>query len=348
VKVNSLWVSVLILFVLAGCAGCPMDPFGNSDNRLVILSYNCQNLFDDIDHGGEYPEYDPSSGIWSNEAYLGKLAALAAAIRKAPEEPDVLLLQEVENRGTLERLSRDFLPLGGYGFYAAPQARGAAVQTGVLSRVPVEKLLVHRPGGSESERNILEVWLNPEPDDRSGRIVLMNNHWKSRLGGAEVTEPQRLRSALLLRRRIEELNRTFPGINILLAGDFNEDPWEEGRGYQVALGIKDGPGEAPVIRVVDSDEDASGDGSQQTLDLFAFWSEIATGGSYYYAGAWERIDHFFWNPSLSDGLGWDVAECILVNDPMLLNEYGIPQAYSAKTMKGYSDHLPLLLVLEKL
>jgi len=33
---------------------------------------------------------------------------------------------------------------------------------------------------------------------------------------------------------------------------------------------------------------------------------------------------------------------------MLLNEYGIPQAYSAKTMKGYSDHLPLLLVLEKL
>jgi len=348
VKANSLWVWVLTCSILAGCAGCPMDPFGTSDNRLVIFSYNCQNLFDDVAQGGEYPEYDPSSGDWNNEAYLGKLAALAEAIQKAPEPPDVLLLQEVENRGTLQRLSGDFLPLAGYDFYAAPQAEGAAVQTGVISRIPVEKLLVHRPGGGESERNILEVWLNPETDDRNERIVLMNNHWKSRLGGAELTEPQRLRSALLVRRRIEELNRDCPGINILLAGDFNEDPWEEGREYQVALGIESETAEEPVIRVIDSAEDASGHGSNPALGLFSFWTGIASGGSYFYGGAWEKIDHFFWTLSLSDGVGWDVADGILVKNPMLLNEYGTPQAYSARTMKGYSDHLPLLLVLEKL
>ena len=338
-KRNIRRASVLIIFVLTGCAGCPMDPFGNGDNRLVILSYNCQNLFDDVRQGGEYPEYDPSSGEWTNETYLGKLAALAAAIQKAPEEPDILLLQEVENSGTLERLSRDFLPLGGYDFHAAPRARGAAVQTGLLSRIPVEKLLVHRPGGSDSERNILEIWLNPEGDERGERIVLMNNHWKSRLGGAEATEPQRLRSALLLQRRVEELNRDFAGINILFAGDFNEDPWETGREYPTALGTQEDCVAPPVICV--------GGESAAAQDFYAFWSEIPEGGSYFYGGTWERIDHFFWNRSLSDGSGWDVAGCILVDDPMLLNEYGTPLAYSGKTMRGYSDHLPLLLVLER-
>jgi endonuclease/exonuclease/phosphatase family metal-dependent hydrolase len=317
-----------------------MDPFGDGGSRLVILSYNCQNLFDDVDQGTEYSEYDPSSGTWNNETYLGKLAALAEAIRKAPREPDILLLQEVENRGTLERLARDFLPLGGYDFYAAPKTRGAAAQTGIISRVPVENVLVHRPGGNDTERNILEVSIQYGEE----RIVLLNNHWKSRLGGAEATEPERIRSALLIRRRIEELRETHTGLNIILAGDFNEDPWEEGREYPAALGPGDEAGFPPVLSVSQNPPEES---AATEARLYSFWSEKENGGSYFYGGAWERIDHFFWNRELADGSGWDVAECILIDDPLLLNAYGTPLAYSAKTMTGYSDHLPLLIVLEE-
>jgi endonuclease/exonuclease/phosphatase family metal-dependent hydrolase len=335
---ESRFFSLLLTLVLLGCSGCPLEPFGPDDDRLVLMSYNCQNLFDDIDQGSEYPEFDPSGGEWSTDTYLGKLAALAAAIRKAPREPDILLLQEVENSAALKRLCEDFLPMSGYDFIAAPPATGAAVQTAVASRKTVLSLKTHRAGGAEGERNILELRISAGGEE----LVIFNNHWKSRLGGAEATEPDRLRAALLLRRRIEELAAAEPALPVVAAGDFNEDPFETGREYPVALGASGQVyGSSPVWTVI-QESDLSGPGR-----LLGSWPSIPEGGSYYYAGEWQRIDHFFWTAALNDGHGWEVNEFFCMDNPLLLNEYGTPLRYDPKRLEGYSDHLPLLLVLEK-
>ena len=335
---ESPFVALFLSIVLLGCTGCPLDPFGPDDDRLVLMSYNCQNLFDDVDQGGEYPEFDPSGGQWGTDAYLGKLAALAAAIRKAPREPDILLLQEVENSMALKRLCDDFLPLSGYDFIAAPPADGAAVQTAVASRKTVLNLKTHRATGAEGERHILELRVSAGGEE----LVIFNNHWKSRLGGAAATEPERLRAARLLRRRIEELTAAEPGLPVVAAGDFNEDPFETGREYPVALGAAGMVLDPPPVWTVSQETDPSVAGR-----LLGSWPAITGGGSYYYAGAWQRIDHFLWTASLQDGRGWEVNEFFCIDDSLLLNEYGTPLRYDPKRLEGYSDHLPLLLVLEK-
>ena len=68
------------------------------------MSYNVENLFDDVDDGTEYPEYDPGRGSWSSEAFPLRVDTIAEVVRKSvPGGPDILLLQEVENGNALPR-----------------------------------------------------------------------------------------------------------------------------------------------------------------------------------------------------------------------------------------------------
>ena len=301
------------------------------------MSYNCQNLFDDVDQGTEYAEYDPSSGEWTRDCYLAKLASVAAAVRKAPLKPDLLLLQEIENGAVVQKLCDEFLPFGGYEFIAAPAVDGAAVRTAVASRVPVTDLRVHRPGGGEGERNILEFRIEVEGE----AIVCFNNHWKSRLGGEEETEPERIRAARLVLRRLNELWVSEPELPVVIAGDLNEDPFATSPGFPTAL--------APVAAARAADAVLrfmpGGDPERPAFPLLrSGWNSGEGNGSYYYAGRWQRIDHFFWNGALEDGRGWEAVRMQVLDDPLLL-ENGIPHSFDAAAMDGYSDHLPLLLEL---
>ena len=89
-------------------------------------------------------------------------------------------------------------------------------------------------------------------------------------------------------------------------------------------------------------------GSTPELIAGGFWNIVEGKGSYWYSGSWERIDSFFWSQQLQDFRGWEVSEAVLVDDPLLLNSYGSPLAYNGETLLGYSDHLPLVLLLKKL
>ncbi len=322
--------------------GCPFDPFGD-EGRVVIMTYNVQNLFDDVSQGGEYPEYDPDSSDWNSDSYLGKLSALSEAIRKSPETPDIILFQEVENRTVLKHLAEDFLLNAGYDFYAAPVAEGSAAQTGVLSRRPVVSLYTHRPGASEGERNILEIHLDLDGET----LVLFNNHWKSRRGGADITEEERRRAAEDLKYRLKMLQETAPDTPYILAGDFNEDPWEDDRAYPPALGVSSETN-PPVLRVPGlNPPELLSEECEEALIAGCFWQMSADEGSYCYSGIWERIDNFFWSEHLQDRKGWEIISAIRVDDSLLLNEYGSPAAFDADSLEGFSDHLPLIIILEK-
>lgn len=328
------------VFLILSCTGCPIDPFGLSEEQIVIASYNMQNLFDDVSQGSEYPEYDPERGEWGREAYAAKLSSMAEIIRRLEPRPDIILVQEVENRAVLMRLAEEYLPLRDYDFTAVPEAEGAAVQTGVLSSLPFRNLLTHRAGGTPGERYILELEFDLEGEE----LVLFNCHWKSRLGGAEATEAERVLAAKLVARRIEELTRNRADLNVILAGDLNCDPYRPLRGTQPALAAVDStPALAPVIWVVEPGEGYP----QGSLCLSSGWKGIGAGGSYRYGGLWERIDHLLWNAPLNDGRGWDVVDFELWDAPLALDEWGAPLSFDAEGLTGYSDHLPLIIRLEK-
>ncbi len=83
--------------------------------EITILSYNVENLFDDVDNGTEYPDYRPERGGWSRELFQRKVARIAEAIRKSvPGGPDVVALQEVENLHALQVLRDQGLRGQGY------------------------------------------------------------------------------------------------------------------------------------------------------------------------------------------------------------------------------------------
>ncbi|HDY87630.1 MAG TPA: hypothetical protein ENH82_05865 [bacterium] len=54
-------------------------------------------------------------------------------------------------------------------------------------------------------------------------LIIFNNHWKSKLGGAEETEFQRLEVAALIAGKLREIHLEQPYADIVVLGDLNEN-----------------------------------------------------------------------------------------------------------------------------
>jgi endonuclease/exonuclease/phosphatase family metal-dependent hydrolase len=196
---------------------------------LTLMSYNVENLFDDVHNGTEYREFDPGRGKWSRESFLVRVGKLSEVIRKSvPGGPDILLLQEVENGNAL----RTFVETGargmGYTWQVLVPKKGLAANVAIVSRLPVARVRTHAVGpwkGAAPVRDILEAQV-----ETAGHLLyVFNNHWKSRTEGAGVTEASRRESAAVLARRIAEILEADPGADIVAAGDMNESVDEYAR-----------------------------------------------------------------------------------------------------------------------
>ncbi len=349
---------VFLPLLFISCSRCTVgdvrigEPGGGESRTITIMSYNVENLFDDVDNGTEYREFDPGEGEWTADHFYAKMLALAEVIESAgPERPDILALQEVENLDTLETFRDEVLKNGGYRYAALVEAPEAAVNTGVLSAFPVTDLRSHllRGEGTERLRGILEA----EIDVGGTALYLFNNHWKSKAGGAEETEYLRIEAAELLARRIGSILAEDPSAEIVVCGDLNENHDEYvriGREYPTAL-LPDGePADAPIYLTGDPGKMQSlrnsGWSETESLVLYSPWFESEARGSYVYRNSWETIDHFLLGPGLFDEEGVTYAGFSVGKKPFMLDEEGHPLRWYTETRSGYSDHLPLLLELE--
>src|SRR6056297_864692 len=208
--------------LLLSCSSCSMCLFPDTEpERILLLSYNVQNLFDDIWDGSEYPDYDPAGDSWSADLYHLKLLQLSDVLSRHPEGgADILLLQEVENLNALEMLVTHYLKGCGYRYYCISDAKDSAVNTAILSRYPLEEIQAHSVSIEEiiAGRPILEwkIQIADKP------LWIFNCHWKSKSGGAAETEPLRRVSAAVLAGRIHQVEEQHPQANIIVAGDLNE------------------------------------------------------------------------------------------------------------------------------
>ncbi len=316
---------------------------GNTD-EITVLTYNVQNIFDAVDNGTEYYEYDPGNGEWNDILYNTRLLNLSEVIKTSVKGgPDIIALQEVENLHVVTDLRELYLKGMGYRDIAATAKEDSAVQVAVISRIPFDSVFVHdiSCGLSENLRPVLEV------DFQTGtkRVYLFNNHWKSRIGGAFETEYQRRYSAMILKKRIESILETDPSAEIVALGDFNEshdEYFRTGGEYCTALipfsksAMPDCSGES-IFLTGSFDLLCSTDRYFVMYD--PWFNEQQNDGSYCYKGKWETIDH-----CLIAGVE-GLPEFSVVRTPFLLTSDGIPAGWNKKTGAGYSDHLPLLLKL---
>jgi exonuclease III len=339
---------ILLLFLL-----CPL---GARD--ITILTYNVENLFDDVHNGSEFPEFDPARGRWNADLFHMRVETIAEVIRKAvPGGPDVLLLQEVENENALRVLLATGLSGLGYDSFVIVPKKRLAANVAIASRFPISHVRANAVHAWKKNpvRDVIEAEI-ATPD---GVLHVFDDHWKSKAGGARATERSRLESAAIVVLRVKEILSADPQAHIIVAGDMNENADEltrVGGSYQTALvpasaktpsswissclflaGQADGK-VAPGV-------DAGG-----RLILYEPWFELppAQRGSYFYQGEWETMDHILLSAGLLDSRGphYVKGSFRVLRFPFLLRPDGTPRKWArAQKERGYSDHLPLLLTL---
>ena len=327
--------------------GCSCDLFydGGRASGVCIMSYNVQLLFDSVDHGDEYSPFTLEEG-YSHSLYHRRLESLARALTQNHHtDPDIIVLQEVENDTVVRDLLSSYLQKRGYSYYVVSDDPLSPIEVAVISRFEIVDAHIH---GVHQQRPILETVINVEGET----IRLFALHLRSQRDGFEESEPERLQSIRALRAIIERYDSAGIPLPCIIAGDFNEsvtDYEKHGGSIQTAL--------IPhAAAISESNELSSGslvitggivnDGTWYTFYLDSDqMNTLSVPGSYYYQGVWESFDHILLSKEFFDGIGLQFEKGGIKDAPFLLEEKGLPFRYDPYGHEGFSDHLPVYVQL---
>jgi endonuclease/exonuclease/phosphatase family metal-dependent hydrolase len=328
ISVFSFGISLLVLF------SC-----GKSyPSKLQVSTYNVENLFDLVDDPLTRDEdFTPEgSQKWSDDRYQAKLQSVGKVF-SGMGHPDLIGLSEVENRIVLtELLNVPSLKKANYGVvhYDSPDQRG--IDVGLLYKSRLFKVLhseaipvdLGPAGDTLPTRDILYVELLLGKKDTFHVLV---NHWPSRRGGMEASEPKRMLASQTARTKVQTILKRSPGANIMVMGDFN-----------------DTPANASLLNL------AKGDGSTTTNLYNPFLDLERRGlGSYNYRGNWDMVDQILISPAfISEQSNWTYKDVQIFKEDWMMFEhpkygpspnrtYGGPNYYG-----GTSDHLPVQVFLK--
>jgi len=309
---------------------------------LIIASYNLENLFDTKDDPKiDDAEFLPGSKKeWNEEKYQKKLKNMSEAISKigGKNGPDVLGLIEVENRTVLEDLIKQ--PVFSKRKYAiehfdSPDVRGIDVALLYDSKVIKHEystiLPITDPFNAEwKTRDILYTILSSGKDT----FHIMVNHWPSRRSGDESVARRALASEVA-RKKVDEILAKNPLAKIILMGDFNDTPQDE----SIIKGMK-AVGKATDLK---------------DIELFDPMTEASakSEGTHYYDKEWNMLDHFMLSKGMIAGKGYQFLSAQIFKADFLLETNPKYKGQPLRTyvgnkyLGGYSDHLPIYMVLQK-
>ncbi len=310
---------------------------------FLVVSYNVENLFDTINSPlFEDDEFTPSGAKeWTYKRYKKKLNDLARVVLSIPgkEFPALIGLAEVENRDVLE----DLIHMRGlrkreYEIVHDDGQDPRGIECALLYRPDLFKYKSHEyvPISDPVDpdylyRGILHVH-GKGPDGSSLHIFM--NHWKSRSGGVQETERQRMFSAITLRKQLDMFMARESGFKVIIMGDFNDEPTNRS--------ITNGLSALNKRHNIQMGEH---------YNLFYDLHNIEGEGTYNYKGNWYMLDQVIVSYSLLNqerGLttGFESGQVLKEEWMLYLSEkYGesLPSATygGAEYYGGPSDHLPI-------
>ncbi|NJO68413.1 MAG: endonuclease [Bacteroidetes bacterium] len=163
------------------------------------------------------------------------------------------------------------------------------------------------------------------------------NHWPSRRGGELETQQKRNHVASILRKKIDSLLIVNPACNIVITGDFNDDPYNQS--ITKVLKVREVNGE-PL--------------SSELYNLSSGFVKKYKTGTLKFRGNWSLFDQIIVSGALLNGRGLSTCSgCAGVfNKSFLLTEdktymgYMPWRTFNGMTYSGgFSDHLPVYLNL---
>ena len=321
------------------------------DQRKVqvagIAFYNWENLFDTIPNNpeGRDEEFTPKgSRQWDGRKYREKVHNLAYAIsqfatKTTPVGPAIIGVSEIENRSVMEdvvnqpELKKWNLQVV---HHDSPDARG--VDVGLLYNpryFKLENVTNHRLTAisfrTRDQMCVVGKLLGQ-------RIAVIVNHWPSRLGGQEQSEPNRVAAAELSKSIADSLWNIDPEIGVIIMGDLNDDPQNKS-----------------CAKIIGGAREPEGVGPHGFYN--PWWKKLDSGvGTLAYQSAWNLFDQIMVSGNLVNDVPqgkWQFYEAKVLNFDFLKDTEGNRVGYPKRTyasgsyLGGYSDHFPTEIFLRR-
>ena len=350
----SIFISIILLFAIF--LKCSLFPDDTPPDEIVIVSYNVFNLFDDVKNGTEYPEFDPSGGIWNSSLYRQRLnnAAEVISATEPRRGPDIICLQEIENSRVLRDLATVWLKKFSYQYYVAAVNEGSAITTGIISRYPIKRSINHSLYLEEFNR--LRIITETVIEIDNSDFYIFNCHLKSKIGGEEQTELARIKAARAIAARCREIYLENPDAKIIIAGDLNLNIDEFNRNNKryltaiMPLNEMTLFASEDVLFVTENKHEVVL--SEDSLVFYSPWLELerdAAGsvGSYLFRGQWQTIDHFLLTAPFFNNRKFEYSGFRVLNYREFSDVNGAPFRWNNRIQAGYSDHFPIILYISR-
>jgi len=325
--------AILILFLVAPVYS------QDSNDTLFIASWNMENLFDVIDDEDKRDEDFLPDGkkVWTQDKIDSKMVNQAKVIQwmNDGKGPDLLGIQEVEHQHLIDTLLQRHLSNKNYKVAYEETLDKRGIDNGLIYNADKFEVLNVNPIEVElpskyPTRYILEVHLK----SRNGEeLYVFVNHWPSRGGGEVKSRPNRIKAATVLRNAIDLLYVDSDKLNIVILGDFN-----------------DNPNNLSIARYLWAQEYTSSiEAEPMRLYNLSYSDFISGNGTYLYRGNWNMLDQIIVSTSIiGDGnIQYLNNSFELIKPEFMITQSGKYQGAATPTfggrtyLGGFSDHIPV-------
>ena len=325
-------VIIMMVFLLGICL------VESRGQQARIVFYNVENLFDtENTKGGNDAEFTPQgANKWTADRYIKKVNDISKVLSSVNknELPEIIGLCEIENRKVLDDLVKTkLLKEGNYEIehFESPDFRG--IDCALLYRPDEFKVIkstqIHVAFADDPKYTTRDIlYMKGETRNREEFHIFVN-HWPSRIGGLEQTEPKRVAVAQMLKSKTDSVLKINRNANILVMGDLNDEP--SNKSISEVLAAK-----SPEVK-------------NATLVNLMFPVHKNKKGSYNYRGNWNMLDNIIVSAGLLDDNGFQCVEKqgFVFHEKWMEYEdktngttpnrtYGGPNYYG-----GVSDHFPV-------
>ena len=336
--------NIYILFIVLAISNSACAQ--TNTDTLFIAHWNVENLFDTTDDPKtEDEEYLPTSEKeWNDERLDKKMYNLSRVIRSMNNDlgPDLLGVCEVEHQFLLDTTINKYLSDKSYKTAYLESLDGRGIDNGIIfnsKRFSLLDVKGHRVdlGDGYDTRYILEgIFLFAKKDT----IYFFVNHWPSRRGGEEESEPKRIAAAKTIRVEVESILTKNRNSKIIIVGDFNDEPTN----ISITEYLKAQPFFCDSLGHEKLPEDSG-------TDLFNLsykaWFDGA--GSFKYKDDFNMLDQIIISKNLllGDDLGYDCNSFEVFKPYLMVTRTGkfqgapFPTYGGSRYLGGYSDHYPV-------
>lgn len=288
---------------------------------------------------------------WSAAVLEKKLKQLVSVISKFNSNagPDIMGMCELENADVVNKLVAKLNAKTGRNYlirhHDTQDERGidvAFIYDGSKYKIEGELYSLEIMKRTAT-RDIVQIQLMTKPG--KNKLVLLGNHWPARSAGQYESEPYRMmvgeNLSYFVKRIHEEIYKERDNVSIVVMGDFNDEPYNRSL-CEYAMSTH-------ILKQVEN--------SRTTNYLYNLMAGMIDGkqGTYVFGSNIHMLDQFLVSEDIAVQKSvskFSVQSAAIIKYPELVQgEYDAPVKFGRPSSEynpaGYSDHLPIELILHE-